>query len=379
MADHKEILSLTGLRFVAALYVFAFHIHMRWPITKIPFIDNILSQGAIGMSVFFMLSGYLLMLHYSKASGGVRDYLINRFARIYPVYFLAGLVTLPWLGISLEGSEFDYWINASRLAFIFLSNLFVIQAWFPPLFSYWNNGGSWSISVEVFCYVLLPTLIPHLNKLSMRSLMWTVGGLYSFSIMTGLAGKLFGGNYGIPVFYAMPIFRLPEFILGACAYLMIKNLKAPKFLWLAQLASITILTSYVGVAGKWLPSYIGHNWIVIPVVAVTVCTLGVGQGPINWILSKAIFVWLGKISYCFYSFQALVVLSLISYHGQLVSVAPVFANSKLLAIVAFIFLTILSAAGYYFVEEPARRAIRGRWSSGRNIVSISATTTTTSP
>jgi hypothetical protein len=57
MKDEKEIFPLTGLRFVAAFYVFLFHIHIRWPISSHSFAKNVLDQGAIGMSLFFMLSG----------------------------------------------------------------------------------------------------------------------------------------------------------------------------------------------------------------------------------------------------------------------------------------------------------------------------------
>jgi peptidoglycan/LPS O-acetylase OafA/YrhL len=49
------------LRFFAALYVFIFHIHLRWPLApESTFLSNLLGQGAIGMSLFFVLSGLVL-------------------------------------------------------------------------------------------------------------------------------------------------------------------------------------------------------------------------------------------------------------------------------------------------------------------------------
>jgi peptidoglycan/LPS O-acetylase OafA/YrhL len=360
--NHKEVLPLTGLRFVAALYVFLFHIQLRWPVTDIKFINNIIGEGAVGMSVFFMLSGYLLMMNYSDFKGGFRDYFVNRLARIYPVYFIAGLITLPWLGISFDGTSKEVVLGFAKMLFVFFANILVIQAWFPQLFNLWNNGGSWSISVEMFCYALLPLMIPYLNRMSKRGLLYLILGCYIFSVMSGLSVKLLQGP-GVPVFYAMPIFRLPEFIIGACTFLLIKQCGVSGNIRAIQAAALSVLLIYLGLAGGWMPIYIGHNWIVLPVVALTICVLSVGGGVLSAILSHPLAVWLGKISYCFYSFQALLILSLITYHDRLVELLPIMASGKILAACAFMCLIVLSAAGYYLVEEPSRRFIRNRWSS----------------
>lgn len=48
--------SPTGLRFAAAIYVIVFHIHIRWTLTSQPDRKNIPAQGAVKMSLIFMLS-----------------------------------------------------------------------------------------------------------------------------------------------------------------------------------------------------------------------------------------------------------------------------------------------------------------------------------
>lgn len=95
----KELRSFTGLRFLIALWVFLFHLQIRWPIVDRPFFVNILNQGAVGMSFFFMLSGFILSYSY-QGSLIPRSYIRARFARIYPIYIFAGLLALPWLGIN---------------------------------------------------------------------------------------------------------------------------------------------------------------------------------------------------------------------------------------------------------------------------------------
>ncbi|MDH1700756.1 acyltransferase family protein [Comamonas terrigena] len=359
MPKQSEVLSLTGLRFVSAFYVFLFHIHIRWPLTKIPLLKGIIDVGAVGMSVFFVLSGFLLFLGYHDIKGRVGDYLVNRVARIYPIYFLAGFLTLPWLNIPLGGGLVEMLVGLAKMAFIFIANAFVIQAWFPPLFNHWNNSGSWSISVEVFCYLLLPLMIPYLVKLSRKSLVWVLLFCYLFVVMVGLVGRLYPG-YGVPVFYAMPIFRLPEFIIGGCVCLLIKDRERTRAWWGVQGAVIVLVALYLGRYAELLPIYVGHNWIVVPAVAFIIASLYQGGGPLHWLLSRRWCVWLGKISYCFYSFQALLIFVLIDHHAALIGAYPVFADSRILALASFVVLICFSALGYYLVEEPARKWIRQR-------------------
>nr|WP_276556384.1 acyltransferase [Pseudomonas peradeniyensis] len=362
------------MRFIAALYVFIFHIQIRWPVTDTTFLSNIFNEGAIGMSAFFMLSGYLLMLTYSNSSS-IREYFVNRVARIYPIYFVAGLVTLPWLGVSLAGDTAEIALSTLRIFFIFIANIFLIQAWFPQLFSLWNNGGSWSISVEAFCYAMFPLLVKFICRSSTRTVLMVIFACYCVSLMPGISVKAYG-QYGIPVFYAMPVFRFPEFVIGACVFILSKRHPLPPSTWIIQLASIAVFFAYLGHFGAVMPIYTGHNWIVIPVVAITLCTLATGRGPVAWVLSRPLFVWLGKVSYCFYSFQALIVLSMISYHKEITTMIPALAEGKTLIVCAFICLIVLSAAGYYLIEEPARRIVRNKWTSRRTETSTSTSSAT---
>lgn len=358
MKDEKEILSLTGLRFVAAFYVFLFHIHIRWPISSHPLAKNVLDQGAIGMSLFFMLSGFVLAYRYADGRSTLKDYLINRFARIYPIYVVAALVTLPWIGINFVNTSLAdtlKWIG--QLALLVFSNIFLIQAWFLQYFSHWNDGGSWSISVEAFCYVLLPFFLPSLLQASMKRLFVIAAVCWLLAVLPGLSAALFSSPSN-GVFYSMPIFRLPEFLIGTCTYLAIRLGFKYRFGAVLQLAVLVTFFLYLGIAGPEMPLYVGHNWIALPVIAFMIFSLSNDRGLVASILASRFFVWLGKISYCFYSFQALIILLLISYHDKLIQVAPALSNNKLLAIATLAVLVVLSASGYYLIEEPARRWIR---------------------
>ena len=212
-----EIKSLTTLRFFAAFWVFLFHIDLRWPLPLGGALRAIVSHGAVGMSLFFILSGYVLAYSHPKGVDDLLTYSKRRFARIYPVYVLAGIITLPFLVLAQHG-----WRKNLELGFIIFSNVFLLQAWFPPLFQYWNNGGSWSISTEAFFYALFPLIIFLLLKSSNRQIFFGLAIAYVFSVVPGLSYVILPNSK--PIFYAVPIFRLPEFYIGAsCAVLMARG------------------------------------------------------------------------------------------------------------------------------------------------------------
>ena len=360
----EEILPLTSLRFVAALYVFLFHIHIRWHLTSSHFASNLLDQGAIGMSLFFMLSGFVLAHRYRQGVVSHRDYLVNRFARIYPVYAVAALVTVPWIGVSLSaGSPAGLARALGQLAVLVVANVLLIQAWFPQMFPYWNDGASWSISTEAFFYLLFPFALPRLSGQPARRVAWVALAAYVLAVLPGLSWVLFEPKPSHGIFYSMPIYRLPEFVLGVCACLLAPHVWRRARGDAACLLAVLGLVAYLGFAGAWLPLYVGHNWLVLPVVALVLVTLAQSRGLLTRALSWGPLVWAGKVSYCFYSFQPLILLPLIEYRERLVQVAPWLKNNRTLGILAFLALLGVSGLAHHFIEEPLRLLLRRRYQS----------------
>src|SRR5439155_22132472 len=136
------------------------------------------------------------------------------FARIYPVYVVSGIAMLPLLNITQP----NYF---SKLCFILGTNILLIQAWFPPLFNYWNDGGTWSLSVEAFCYVLFPSLLWYLSKQNNKKLWCILFIAYVWSLLASMSSLFDGASF--PTIYSLPIYRLPEFIVGMIAGLFFLN------------------------------------------------------------------------------------------------------------------------------------------------------------
>lgn len=362
MKEKQQILALTGLRFIAALWVFLFHIQIRWPLSNNFMVRNILDQGAVGMSIFFMLSGFLLAYRYADSRSSLRTYLIARFARIYPIYMVAAVVTLPWLGVNFDGNSLQGILHkVAKIVLLVVSNIFLVQAWFPPYFSFWNNGASWSISVEAFFYLMLPLTFPILLSATKKKLLVIVLICYFLAAAPGISASLYESPLS-HIYYSVPIFRLPEFLIGACIYFVMRQGYEYQRGIIVQVMTLLLFTVYLGIAGHKLPLYVGHNWIAIPCIGFFIFSLSSERGFAAQFLSLPFFEWLGKISYCFYSFQALIILLLIDNHEEIVEFLPVLSNNKFLAAGVFVVLTSCSAVGYYFIENPLHKRIIQKWS-----------------
>jgi peptidoglycan/LPS O-acetylase OafA/YrhL len=353
----KEILPLTSLRFVAAFYVFLFHLQIYWKLIASGRFGHFLVNGSTGMSLFFILSGFVLAYRYKDGITKIKGYALSRFTRIYPAYFLAALVTLPWLILSLAVFETGQGV---RYLFILFLNIFMIQAWIPQLFTYWNEGGSWSLCVEMFFYALFPSLINRLNKLSNAQLISLLPLLYLTTSIPGLSWVLFSTIEHL-VFYSMPIFRLSEFIIGiVCGLLYARGIRIP-YPSFASLLSVLVLFLYLGCGPTLAFAGIAHNFATVPFIALLIFSVScLSSGPLYKLLTARPFVYLGRISYSFYSFQALVLMTLMTYREFFISRFPILVNRYLLCFFAFLALLTLASLSYYFIETKLRLYLNGR-------------------
>ena len=201
---------LTGLRFFAALLVFASH--LNWSNSHSVF-QIIFSSGYVGVSFFFILSGFVLSLSYeSKISNGAlsfKRYILLRLARLSPLHFATAFAFIIF-GI-FEGT-----LNILPA----LANLTYLQSWVPHTSMYFSlNAPSWSLSNEMFFYFLFFFLIAlspcRLVKFTIAlSLVVLIAACVVTFFIDG--EKLLGSNktFAHWMFYIFPGFRLLEFMVG---------------------------------------------------------------------------------------------------------------------------------------------------------------------
>ncbi|HDV2721337.1 TPA: acyltransferase, partial [Escherichia coli] len=97
---------LTGLRFIAALMVYLCHLNTDYFGV---FVKEMFSQGFIGVSFFFILSGFILSYSYEdKLKNEVtskRQFILLRLARIVPMHLL---LAMPFILLTIHLKNFDF-------------------------------------------------------------------------------------------------------------------------------------------------------------------------------------------------------------------------------------------------------------------------------
>ena len=377
----KEIPLLTTVRFFAAFLILLFHLEIRWPLASLPrHLANVLNQGAIGMSLFFILSGFILTYNYdsSQSLENYKDFLIRRFARIYPIYLFAAILLLPWLGLSVH-NEYSHSISSniyhlfvtSRYLFLFIINIFILQGWFPGLFSYWNDNSSWSLSVEFFCYILFPLILCGLQHLNRQRLLLILLIAYVCTILPGLAYFLYPENVPtVSTIYAMPIFRdLPEFIVGMIFGLFfLRRAKDTKFTSIKIFIALFFLFIYLGYVGIYLPAiYVINNFAVIPIFALCIYWLAMGGGNLVKLVGNKVFILLGEASYCLYLLQVLFIYIYKDYGAFLQNYFTLLRHNSLVWLLIITFSIIFSIIIHFVIEKPLRKFIvikYSKWKAG---------------
>ena len=82
---------MTGLRAIAAYLVFVHHYTRAFDTRYY----EILQELYIGVNIFFVLSGFMIAYNYANHTTiDLKKFYINRFARIYPIYFILSVLSL---------------------------------------------------------------------------------------------------------------------------------------------------------------------------------------------------------------------------------------------------------------------------------------------
>ncbi|MBC7423943.1 MAG: acyltransferase [Ferruginibacter sp.] len=168
--------NLDGIRFVAFLMVFIGHAFTK-PFQMLGinnlWVQNIfylLSNGGIGVSIFFVLSGFLityLILAEVKLNGklDVFKFYIRRSLRIWPLYFLLMFIIFVVFRVSstIFHLNWDQFGMRPWYYFTFISNFDVLRLYLISGADFLPSTVSWSVSIEEQFYLIWPllfTLIP---------------------------------------------------------------------------------------------------------------------------------------------------------------------------------------------------------------------------
>lgn len=394
MSQNKEIASLTGLRGVAALCVLTGHyFFFTMPLTPeqvdlvFPRIfGEIFNITDCGMTLFFVLSGFVIAYNYSRMDWKNRpiysawSFFQYRFARLYPGLFLFVIVviwTRPDL-FSLHSLK-----EHARIRDI-LTALTATQSWFYYLDA--NDkmviAGdfffSWSISTEFFLYITFAAMMILVSQFTNKRFGIESVAFYFFVAISSIIlwdthpyAFMTTEKYDRWLFEASPYYRMIEFGIGMSACLAYEFIEKRK----SQSLSVPGFLSYISYIGLiiLLAIWLGNLFHVMTprnvtgrlIMAVGVFCLLSGSAFINKInlrLSSKPLVFIGTISYSLYLFHYLppqfIAHRLLSppFNGLTpFFVLMVFATNFFLSL---IFSIAIGYGLYSLVEMPARSFLK---------------------
>ncbi len=240
-AARPRLPALTSLRFLAAAHVVIFHFLAMQIFWGPAWYQKLSSIGYVGVSFFFVLSGFILVYTYAGRPMILKEFWRARFARIYPAYAFSLLVTAPWFFFAVLTMDIPFfaWAKAHlKLASGLVVGL--LQAWVPQAALSWN-AVAWSLSVEAFFYLLFPFLLVFLLRRSQPQLFMIAAGSWLATLVFSGAYVLRNpdhltvvdadvlGAFWLNALKFNPLARLPEFLLGmACGFLFLRSRKESK-------------------------------------------------------------------------------------------------------------------------------------------------------
>lgn len=327
--------ALTGLRYIAALTILLSHMSGNYPAGSLQ--KYTASLSGIGMPLFFVLSGFLMVYNYSAQFQSVFrktlwSFYVARFARIYPLYIISLLLWFSFVGGFFHDLH-DH-PNDTYKTLFYVGTL--TQSWVDiPTFVGADSQKSvtltfmavaWSVSTEAFFYLVFPILILPIAWLVKRGLHAIIAGLAVYLAMMALDASLIpwyetavrNPNYEYGSFrwvtYLCPYLRLGEFVIGAIAgqYFLCRSKdssQVPNRNWWLGTLGLTICIVALFRVNHWI--YTPHNpsvWLQIaaknillaPLCAGLVYYLATLPCLLQRTLGSKVMVELGNASFAIY-------------------------------------------------------------------------------
>jgi len=296
--------------------------------------------GYLAVQVFWLISGFVFAQVYYGGKASTRSFVVNRFARLYPLHLLTLLVVaaLQFAAVQHFGYSLLY---ANYDLPHFIEQLFMASDWLREDGGYSFNGPIWSVSVEIVIYALFWISRGRVMRFGLGLLLVMVLGFYMAHDHWGDVSRVF--SCGL-------------YFFAGCALMMARRICHDDMRKLAVPLALLVALGLFGVA-------IGTNWslryFVIPGFGGALLVL-LAQAE-GWAGAglRRFCEWLGQNTYGLYLWHVPLQLTLLLVLKPQYDPATIAQNWWFLA--SFLILSVLVARVSFAVfERPARDALRRR-------------------
>lgn len=344
--------ALTGVRAIAAYMVFLHHFNSVFPGQRLgEGVHSFVQELHVGVTLFFVLSGFLIAYRYFDAEDfSFRNYLVNRVARIYPMYFL--VTTLTFLTCSFT--------KDNLLAYIF--NITFVRG-YSETYKFTGVAHGWSLTVEETFYFLAPLLFMLLKRKKYNFILLSAALVLCGMMLVYLFKRIsfygFMDSYSLMFFYTF-FGRCFEFFVGIGLAVLFKKgvvLRGNHFTYLGIAVIVLCVYLLSMVKGDYDFGF-KSNWgkvinnLILPLFGISMFYYGLltEKTLVSRQFGSKLFVLLGKSSYVFY----------LIHMGIIATFLRKFLPAN---IILFLVLNLLAIGLFLLIEKPTNKYIRRRFRS----------------
>jgi peptidoglycan/LPS O-acetylase OafA/YrhL len=339
------------LRGTAVSTVILYHFYVLLNLSSLNSFTYIHSFGEFGVSLFFIISGYLIYrsIDYSTSRYGVKTglkyYISHRLFRILPAYYFNFFIVfiIAFYFTDIMNTWPSHFINKQILAHLSFTSFFIYK-----ISGLGINGAYWTLSIEMLWYIVTPLLFIFIKKdrylvfLFMLSLLYLIA-LDNKFLDTILYLNSQAPNYNILLFYWS--FQLPGqliyFISGVFIYKYFKNdLPQKKLIQYFLFLHLMLTFIYLSSQKYFLESFTIRNSITLIITALIFMLF------YRYKLKElSLLAWIGKISYSLYLWHMPLLFLINKY------ILPYEFSFIFITILFLVLLFSISALSYYVIEE----------------------------
>jgi peptidoglycan/LPS O-acetylase OafA/YrhL len=367
----RHIRALDGLRGLAVLIVVLLHLFGRGDHTVgnplIRAVAVVISFGWTGVTLFFVLSGFLITGILWDTRGDtdrMRNFYLRRTLRIFPLYYGALLLILA---VSSFHEQLFQTLRHAWIYLLYLQNVLPVSHPTEPISPYFRTGHFWSLAIEEQFYLIWPFLIFRMRTLKQvqRLCLLIVVASALYKAIGGILNPSFINMQGSLAAHAGSL-ALGGFIATCFRGLGWEKLK--------RMAPLALFASFAAYACTFLAPTHSRVSAQLP-VALGLLLISIFWGALLILCLSNRFAqrvfemtwlrWLGTISYGLYVYHELLlnlfmhIASRLSPHGSLHTYNLIKGFSGV------VISLVVSTISFYLFEAPILRLKRSFYSPTR--------------